>query len=437
MGSLRATLEFARRDEKTHGARHLDAPCHVTPPRCEYVRRAGCGRTGAGILLSEVGLRIRHPWRLVSRWGLCLTVLVPAGCAEPSALVPLDHSRRLLLPGTEAAAAIVVDVNRRAVVRRIGPPLSGQLPLFVAPSGEVVTGGRVSANETVLIGLDPVTASERWRLPMTRGGVPVRYDGVSLATTALAQHPSRPVLYMARSDRDGELGIAEFDYHAGAVTAFLGPTQVRIRALFRTLPDARDADGCLVVGADGGGGTSRRAFLWFVCGNSLAQRDSVALPGTFTQITQIVQGAGTRRIVVATNTDFFLVDVMSRQVLSRSQRPQNGPLVRLSDGSFILFDPGSEVTTTSGLVYRLDAVLELRGILDLHVLPREERPLGYTGGAVSLEGRWLYLVGGVPRDGASYGPEAARLMVVDLTTGEIRDLFPLGTVGGGAPLLTR
>lgn len=435
MGSPRATHEFARGDDKTHVVRRGRAPCHTVASGCELVRRAAELNAGAGIPRLEVGLRNRRPSRHAARWSLCLTIL--AACAEPSALVPLDHSRRLLLPGTEAAAAIVVDVNRRAVVRRIGPPLSGQLPLFLASSGEIVTGGRVSANETILLGLDPATGAERWRLPMSRGGVPVRYNGVALATTALAQHPTRPLLYMARSDRNGELGIAELDFHAGAVTTFFGPTQARIRALHRSLPDARDPEGCLVVGADGGAGSFRRAFLWFVCGHSLDQRDSVALPGTFTQITQIVPGAGAPRIVVATTTEFFLVDVTSRRVLSRSQRPQNGPLVRLADGSFVLYDPGSDVTTTSGLVYRLDPALELQGILDLHVLAREQRPLGYTGGAVSLEGRWLYLVGGVPRDGASYGPEAARLMVVDLTAGEIRDLFALGTVGGGAPLLIR
>lgn len=374
--------------------------------------------------------RLRRPFAGI---GWCLTL--GAACAEPSALVPMAHANRLLVPGTEDAAALVVDVDRRAVVRRIGPPLQGQLPLFLAPTGELVTGGRVASAETVLLGFDLRTGVERWRLPLAQGTAPVRYDGVALATTALAPHESKPVLYMARSDRNGELGIAEFDYGAGVVTRFLGPTQARIRVLHRTLPNVRDPDGCLVVGADGGTGASRRAFLWFVCGDGFMPHDSLALPGTSTLIVQIEHGAAAARIVVATALEFYLVDVMTRQILSRSQRPQGGPLVRLADGSFVLYDPGSQVVTTSGLIFRLDPVLELRGIVDLHVLPREQRPLGYTGGAVSRDGRWLYLVGGVPRDGASYGPEAARLLVVDLSSGAVADLFPLGTVGGGIPVL--
>jgi len=90
---------------------------------------------------------------------------------------------------------------------------------------------------------------------------------------------------------------------------------------------------------------------------------------------------------------------------------------------------------STGIIYVLDANLELSSIIDLRVLPFGERPLGIMGAEESRDGKWLYIVGGVPRDGPLYGPEPTHILVIDKATGLVADTINLDTFGGGRPVL--
>jgi hypothetical protein len=104
-------------------------------------------------------------------------------------------------------------------------------------------------------------------------------------------------------------------------------------------------------------------------------------------------------------------------------------------GRLILPDVGTSVVASTGIIYLLDANMELSSIIDLRVLPFGERPLGIMGAEESRDGRWLYIVGGVPRDGPLYGPEETHVLVIDKATGLVVDTVPLKTFGGSRPIL--
>jgi hypothetical protein len=104
-------------------------------------------------------------------------------------------------------------------------------------------------------------------------------------------------------------------------------------------------------------------------------------------------------------------------------------------GSLIIPDVGSLVVASTGIIYVLDASLELSSIIDLRVLPFGERPLGIRGAEESRDGRWLYIVGGVARDGPLYGPEKTHILVIEKSTGMVVDNVSLETYGGSRPIL--
>jgi len=104
-------------------------------------------------------------------------------------------------------------------------------------------------------------------------------------------------------------------------------------------------------------------------------------------------------------------------------------------GRVIVPDAGSSVVASSGLIYIMDAQLELAAVIDLRVLPFGERPLGILGAEESRDGRWLYVVGGVPRDGPLYGPERTHVLVVEKATGLVVDRVHLGTFGASRAVM--
>ncbi len=91
---------------------------------------------------------------------------------------------------------------------------------------------------------------------------------------------------------------------------------------------------------------------------------------------------------------------------------------------------GSSVVASTGIIYLLDANLELSSVIGLRVLPFGERPLGILSAEESRDLKWLYIVGGVPRDGPLYGPEATHILVIDTATGLVVDTINLNTFGG-------
>jgi hypothetical protein len=349
--------------------------------------------------------------------------------------LPRAHAR-LLIPATDAAAAIVVDLDQRRVVSRFGQPFRVPGPSVVTGDSALITVGRTVDDRLILLALDPRTGRERWTVTVATGTQPAIIDGVALGTTLVAAPPDRPELILWRSMRNGAIGVAVFDYQRRRVIAFHGPFSGQPIALAATAAHPALPQGCLVIGADAGPAQNPRTLLHLVCGRDAPVRDSIVLRDPSVRMQQLVPLPGGAEILVATNAEFLRVDLLTRQVVQRAARISPGPLIRSPlDGRLYVADPGSPAVASGGLIAVLSSGLALSAMIDLHVLAPPDRPLAIQGGATSLDGTWLYLVGGVPLNGPLYGPQPAHVLIVETATGTVRDIVPLGLFGGATPIL--
>lgn len=372
-----------------------------------------------------------------SRAALLVTLAwLVVACRDSTASAPRLHPHRLLLPGTEEGAAVIVDLEQGGIVGSMGPRFVRQSPSVFTAGGQLITAGRMEHDESILLGIDARLGRELWRVTIAQGPESRPVDGVELGTIALVQHPVRPEIYLWRSEQSGQPGIAVFDYATQRVTGFLAMATNRVRAIAVAPPDARYAEGCVVVAADGEISQQTRAYLLFFCGPGFADRDSLLLAFPTQIVTQVEVSPGGRDLVVATNSEMLVVEPTQREVKWRAGRPLPSPFFgSAADGRYFLPDAGTSTVSSSGLIYALDSTLELSAVMDLRTRPRSERPLGVLGGATSRDGRWLYLIGGVGADGPGYGPEETKVLILELATGEVTGLVPLGTLGGARPYL--
>ncbi|HSA56221.1 MAG TPA: hypothetical protein VLE53_10970 [Gemmatimonadaceae bacterium] len=382
-----------------------------------------------------MGRRHKRHLRFRARRAL-IFACVAAACRDSTGSGPRAHAHRLLLPGTDEGAAVVVDLDRGAIVRTLGPRFVRQGPSVLTPEGQLITAGRLENGQSILLGIDSRTGGELWRIPIAQGNEPIPVEGVELGTTAIARHAARPEVFLWRSERFGQPGIAVFDYSTQRITGFLEMPTNRVRAIAVARPDVQHPEGCVVAAADGASGQQTRAYLLFFCGPSYAAQDSMALAPPTQVVSQLELTPGGQDLVLGSNSEMLVVDPALRQVRWRASRPLPSPFfASAAGGRYFLADAGTLTVSSSGIIYALDSTLELSAVVDLRTALGDERPLGVLGGATSQDGRWLYLVGGVGRDGPAYGPEQTSLVILELATGEVKALLRLGTVGGARPYL--
>lgn len=375
------------------------------------------------------------PVRVRLRRGAQVLALFVVACADPSGPSTHLHPQRLLIPGTEEGA-VVVDLDWRGIIRRSGPRFLSQGPGAISGRGELITVGRIQGDATVMAGLDIDTGLELWRTALSQGTSPVVVDGVEPGATMIAANPSRAEVFLWQSTQNGIAGVAGYDYERRRITRFIGPLGNRFRGMAAIPATAAHPDGCVVLGIDSGPPANTRAFFHVVCGASYAERDSVpiALPSRF--VVQMETSSDGRELLVMTDIELLKLDAATMEVKVRATRPLAAPFFRSrATGRLIIPDVGSSVVASTGIIYLLDANLELSSIIDLRVLPFGERPLGILGAEESRDGKWLYIVGGVPRDGPLYGPERTHVLVIDKSTGMVVDTVNLETFGGGRPIL--
>ena len=360
-------------------------------------------------------------------------------CAKPSGPSTHEHPQRLLIAGTEEGA-IVVDLDWQGIIRRSGPRLVAQGPSVLNGRGELITVGRLEGGETVIAGLDVGTGLELWRRAISQNTTPVLIDGAELGATMVAGNPSRPEVFLWRSVQNGVAGIAGYDHTRGKVTRFIGPLVPghRLRAVASIPATPARPDGCLVMALDAGSSLNTRGFLHVVCGSTYQQRDSVSLSLPSRVVLQMELAPDGKHLLVMTDIELLKLDVETFAVKVKATRPMTAPFFfARATGRLIIPDVGSSVVASTGIIYLLDANLELSSIVDLRVLPFGERPLGILGAEESLDGRWLYIVGGVPRDGPLYGPEPTHVLVIDKSSGLVVDTVYLNTFGGVRAVLVR
>jgi hypothetical protein len=341
-----------------------------------------------------------------------------------------------LVPATEEAAAVLVDLDRRQVVLRIGPPLLGPGPaLLIDNSSTMITSGRIASGDVILAAYDTRTGAERWEHVISRAQVPLRRSGVALGLFAAAAHSRRPELFMWRSERDGVNGLAVFDYRRGEVIDFF-PFSPRPGGVAFLSASARYPDGAVIGFGDDGPRDRSRAFLYFLAGAPLKLRDSLVLSRPSGQVWQVQGSPDGRELLVGTDAEILRVDVANLQIVSRARRPNLGPFIRSpTDGRVFFVAPGALDVPSPDIVHILSTNLELTAVVDLRALPTAQRPLGIGGGVVSRNGRWLYIVSGVARDGPLYGPQPTSVLLLNLDSLAVSDVIPLRTLGGGVPML--
>jgi len=335
---------------------------------------------------------------------------------------------------------VVVDLDWRGIIRRSGPRLVSQGPSQVNGRGELITVGRIQGDATVMAGLDIDTGLELWRVSIAQGTTPSVVDGVSLGATLIAANPSRSEVFLSRSNQNGVSGIAGYDYDRKKITRFFGPVSARFRAMAATPANAAHPNGCVVMALDAdldpGPAVNLRASFHVVCGTEYADRDSIPIALPSRQVLQMETTGDGKHIIVMTDLELLKLDASTLQVEVRAARPMNAPFFAArATGRVIIPDVGSSVVASTGIIYLLDANLELSSIVDLRVLPFGERPLGILGAEESRDGKWLYIIGGVPRDGPLYGPEATHILVIEKATGLVVDTVNLDTFGGGRTIL--
>jgi len=382
------------------------------------------------------GRSVRTAIRLSEGLVLAFSTTV-LGCADASAPDERRHVNRLLVPGTEEAAAVIVDLDRREIVRQIGPPLFSQGPaLLIDNAATLITSGRVASGDVILAGFDTRSGAEKWQFVASRAQVPLRSNGTALGLFSMAAHPRRPELFAWRSDREGRLGIAVFDYKRQEVTDFYAPFSPRPGGIAFLAPSARYPDGALVAFGDDGPRDRSRPFLYFLTGSPLALGDSLVLSRPSQQVWQVEGSADGKALIVGTDAQILHVDVSTLSVTIQARRPNLGRFVQSpTDGRLFLTAPGASDLPSPDIVHVLSPALELTAIVDLRAIPNEQRPLGIGGSIVSKNGRWLYIVYGVPRDGPLYGPQLAGILVLDTVSWSVVDIVPLRTFGGTTPFL--
>jgi hypothetical protein len=299
----------------------------------------------------------------------------------------------------------------------------------------LITIGRIDGGATVIAGLDVNTGLELWRTAISQNSTPVLVDGTELGATMVAANPSRPEVFLWRSVQNGIAGIAGFDYNRRRITRFIGPLVPghRLRAMASTPASPAHPEGCLVLALDSGNGQNVpvRAFLHVVCGSSYQQRDSVALALPSRIVGQMELLPDGKHLLIMSDVEFLKLESETFAVKTKATRPTTAPFfLARQTGLLIVPDVGSSVVASTCIIYMLDANLELSSIIDLRVLPFGERPLGILGAEESTDGRWLYIIGGVPRDGPLYGPEPTHVLVIDRASGMVVDTVNLDTFGG-------
>lgn len=366
-------------------------------------------------------------------------------CADPASPPVTVHANRLLIPGTEDALGVLVDVDAMAVVSHIGQPFVTPGPAVVADGRLLLALGMPSQGSWVLRAFDIPTGHSQWDYPIVSAGAPVAHDGVELGTDAMALDAARHRLYFWPSRRDGVQGIAAFDYDRRQVADFapmpdLQGGGIAFVPAYSDLPHGSVAAYGAVVASG-----RRHAVVYFLDGNPLTVWDSISVPtpvngtgfvpSSTRRVVALQPNLGGREILVATPYDIIRFDVTTlAQKTSITRGNEGGLVISPVDGRVFIADPGSDALASTGLILVYDRMLELSEIIDLHSLPPAERPLGILGATVSADGRWLYLVTGVARNGPLYGPDFTRLYVVNVTTGEA-SILPLATLGGKSPIL--
>jgi DNA-binding beta-propeller fold protein YncE len=136
------------------------------------------------------------------------------------------------------------------------------------------------------------------------------------------------------------------------------------------------------------------------------------------------------RTVYLTSVDsMYRFDLVAKEVLARTSLPGlSGGITISPDGRTIYATDGGDSFNSpgSGKIAVFDADLNPQPPIDLGTSAAVNgQPPSMQGAAVSSDGRMLYVAAGTPSRGPLYGPQPARLLVVDCSTRRLLRAIPL------------
>ena len=242
-------------------------------------------------------------------------------------------------------------------------------------------------------------------------------------------------LYCWNSERGGVTGVGVLDLASGNVGDFRR-VPLRRGGVTALPPSPRFPEGAVIVYGDSGNIDFSHAVMFVLAGTPLAVQDSIVLAPPSRRFVQVEVIGDGRELLVGTNAELLRIDIATKAILGKSSRPNGGLLQRSPvDGRFFIVAPGTTELPTPNLIHVLWPTFELLGVVDLRSLPQKSQPLGIGGSVVSNDGRWLYVVTGVGREGPVYGPQPTSILVLDTATLSVMDLLELDTFGVGRPQL--
>lgn len=360
------------------------------------------------------------PWLRPDTIMLSAVLTCVAGCEEAQAPYRTGGDI-VVLGGGETESLVVVDVGTSKVIARPGPMPRYKDAFALAPDSAILYINAVGDSGRELIRLD--TRSFRVVSRDAMSVIETRSDIGELSIhggRAIAVFPKGTKLAVAQAYRDGVAGIVILDAQSWEPIDFIYPLYVEPFGMERLAPSSEFPSGALlVIGARED--DVQPSLDWLFVMDPLTHRftDSVAIAppandsrGTLRQVLTAPDG---QTVYVVGRSFIYRYDLLRGEVIATVGRPSRGLISLSPDGTTLYVpDPGDGFDWPgSGLLFVYDADLNSEEPIDLSEAAFDGTAPVTGGVGVSLGSDLVYVVAGTVSRGPLYGPQPAKLLIVD------------------------
>ena len=380
-----------------------------------------------------------------------LALVVCWGCSNEPTSPPGSGSARVLVTSDVwAGGRTVLSLVGTAPKPERSSIVRGSLESAALVADNTLLMGVVHQNaQRDLVAVDALTLRERWRTTVSNALVATAQSGVGLrAVTSLTASRDGKSVYVAQAVQSGTVGIARLNSLSGVAEAFSGPWLVG--GSFCEVPSFPGrSDGAIAMVAsreNAAGGPLRLASIYLLDRLSLTPFDSISfseLGGARVVLNLLVLKDGAS-LLIGTDTEFLVFDLLARRVVASRQRPGLGAVVLFPNSSrFAALDQGRfPELAGSGMVYLFDDQLAAIDSIDVSTplggSPHSPLATVMGNGVVDDATGELYVRTGSAPFGSLYPVQPARVIVLSLAGRRVDRIIPLvGDNFGFAYLLPR